>query len=84
MMKSIAGHFADSLIRAVLRRVRDEDAPDPRTSPATKLAMATPHDERHARAVPEMNLTSGLRHPRQFARLHRFAAIRDLEYETPE
>jgi hypothetical protein len=34
--------------------------------------------------VPEVSLDSVLQHPRYFARLNRFEAIKDWKYETPE
>jgi hypothetical protein len=38
----------------------------------------------HENRVPEVSLESILTHPRYFARLDRFEAIKDWEYETPE
>jgi hypothetical protein len=38
----------------------------------------------HEDRVPEVSLESVLRHPRYFARLDRFEAIKDWTYETPD
>ena len=59
-MSSLLGKISDRVVRALVRRVRDNNALDPRTSPATKLAIAAFHGEWRARARREEPLAPGL------------------------
>jgi hypothetical protein len=136
-MRVMLTRMTDQMIGMVARRARDNGVLDPRTSPATKLAIefgmrniVVPYDPEHVYPgkhpdyfsaslpamvrlahrkgyrlvganrygfnlifvkrglhedrVPEVPLESVLSHPRYFARLGRFEAIKDWEYETPE
>ena len=59
-MSSLLGKISDRVVRALVRRVRDNNALDPRTSPATKLAVAAFHGEWRARARRGEPLAPGL------------------------
>lgn len=59
-MRSLLGRIADRVVQALVRRVRDHSALDPRTSPATKLAIAAIHAEWRARARRGELLPQGL------------------------
>jgi hypothetical protein len=59
-MRSLLRRFVDRIARAFLSRVRDNSALDPRTSPATKLAIAAFHGEWRARARRGEPLAQGL------------------------
>ena len=59
-MSSLLGKAADRVVQALARRVLDHSALDPRTSPATKLAIATYHAEWRARARRRDPLPPGL------------------------
>jgi hypothetical protein len=59
-MSSLLGRISDRVVRALVRRVRDNNALDPRTSPATKLAVAAFHGEWRARARRGEPLAPGL------------------------
>jgi hypothetical protein len=59
-MRPLLGRLADRVARALLRRARDDSALDPRTSPATKLAMAALHDAWRTRARSGQPLPPGL------------------------
>lgn len=59
-MRSLLGRIADRVVQALVRRVRDHSALDPRTSPATKLAIAAFHAEWRARARRGELLPQGL------------------------
>jgi len=49
-MRALLGKIADRVVQALVRRVRDHSPLDPRTSPATKLAIASFHADWRARA----------------------------------
>jgi hypothetical protein len=57
---SLLGRISDRVVRALVRRARDNSALDPRTSPATKLAVAAFHGEWRARARRGEPLPPGL------------------------
>ena len=57
---SLMGRISDRVVRALVRRARDNSALDPRTSPATKLAVAAFHGEWRARARRGEPLPPGL------------------------
>jgi hypothetical protein len=59
-MRSLLGKFADRVVQALVRRVRDHSPLDPRTSPATKLAVATFHAQWRTRARRGELLPTGL------------------------
>ena len=59
-MRSLLARFGDRALRAILRRVREHSALDPRTSPATKLAIAALHDKWRTRARNGEHLPPGL------------------------
>lgn len=59
-MRSLLARIADRVVRAVVQRVRDDSPLDPRTSPATKLAIAAFHAEWRARARRGELLPQGL------------------------
>jgi len=59
-MRAMLRRLADRVARALLARVRGDAALDPRTSPATKLAIAALHDQWRARARSGQPLAPGL------------------------
>ena len=59
-MRAMLRRLADRVARALLARVRSDAALDPRTSPATKLAIAALHDQWRARARRCQPLAPGL------------------------
>lgn len=59
-MRQILGRLADRLARALLARARSDVYLDPRTSPATKLAIAALHDTWRASARSGRPLPPGL------------------------
>ena len=78
-MKSLPGRFGDRVVRALRRRVRGHSAFDYLS--ASAVTMVRLAERRGYRLV---GLESVLKHPRYFARLDRFEAIKDWKYETPE
>jgi hypothetical protein len=59
-MRSLLGRIADRVVQALVRRVRDRSPLDPRTSPATKLAIASFHADWRDRARRGELLPRGL------------------------
>jgi hypothetical protein len=59
-MRSLLRKIADRVVQALVRRVRDDSPLDPRTSPATKLAIASFHADWRSRARRGERLAQGL------------------------